>query len=154
MYKKRNKYKNIKIFFSFFFLFSYIILSTMYFLLSPFCGVIFCYFIFNLKYFESKKIYFYILSIYLILFEVNYGFVMFSSLGTCLFLYYMFIDENNPKQYNLKTLMFVFVMLFYMLFFGFNFIFAYMGGFEYPIFDLYYIRYILIDFIISLVLFL
>lgn len=150
----RDKYKNIKIFFSFFLLFTYMIFSPMYTLISPFIGVVFCYFIFNLKYFEEKKNYFYILTLYLLIFEINYDFVMFSSLGTCLFLYYMFIDENNPKQYNLKTLIFIFIVLFYVCFYLFNFLLSYMSGLEYPIFGFYYLRYILVDFIISLVLFL
>ncbi|CAA6809160.1 MAG: Unknown protein [uncultured Campylobacterales bacterium] len=151
---RKIKSQKTKELFLFFVLFTYIIFSSVYGLLSPFLGVIYCYFIFNLKYLEIKKKYFYLLLVFTILFEVNHGFFMFSSFATFILLYFMFIDENNPKQYNLKSLIFGFIVLSYIFFYYFNYLLSYLFGLEYPVLGFHYIQYIIIDFLIALVLFL
>ncbi len=135
--------------FLFFGLVLYESISSLYVYLTPLSGIVFLYIVNNIEN-QEKAYIILVLFLYLIYFEIDRGFFVFSSLILFLIYYNFFHNELVNSIACQSCLQFLIIFIYYTGFYITNLIFALLFNKDLPIFDITYIIYIVTDFILVL----
>jgi len=115
-------------------------------------GVFFTYIIINIKN-EEKIFYVFFGFLYLLYYELNKGFFLFSYFLLIIIFYNLFYQkiETSFKCKNCK--LFIYICVAYIGYFFLNSFLAYILNLEFPSFTLVYLYYIAFDFIVAIIFF-
>ena len=124
-------------------------ISSLYVYITPLVGIVFLYLVQNIH--DKEKTYINLaLFLYLIFFEIDRGFFVFSSLIYFLIYYNFFHNELVNSVACQNCLKFLIIFLFYIGFYIVNLILSLLFNQDLPIFDITYIIYFVTDFILVL----
>lgn len=127
-------------------------LTSIYTYMTPLFGVVFCYLVFNIQN-EEKRFPVALAFMYMVFFEADKGFYLFSIFLFFL-IYYFFVANKLEKIISdKKYILFLLVAGSYIGYYLFNFFIAYLLNQEAPFFGIEYILYIVVDFLIAMVVF-
>ncbi len=151
---QRNSFYKTNIKYLLFFLFCvfYESLSSIYIYLTPLFGVAFYYLLINIK--DQKKYFqIFLVFLYILIFEVDKGFIPFSFIIFFLF-YYFFLFKRIEYFFNKKiTKIFFHITNAYIGYYLTNFILDYVFGYNIQNINFLYLLYIIMDTLIAVVLF-
>ncbi len=137
----------------FFYIFLFIIyqsLSSIYLFLPPLLGLLFVFLIKSLD--NDDTIFAFVIIFYLVIFEANKSYILFSSV-IFLLLSYKFLLPKIIQNVNCHTCVkFLYILVAYIGFYFFNLLFANIFFLAIPNFTYYIIYYIIIEFLIVSVL--
>jgi hypothetical protein len=136
-------------YFSVLILFIYDSISVIYSFLPPLLGVMSLFIYKALD--EDDRYFLFVLSIYLVIFEANRGFLLFSTILFLLLTYYYIIPKLRNITICKKCLYPIYIALSYIGYFLFTLILSFLLNVDYINFDYIVIYYILIEIIIALV---
>ncbi len=138
-----------------FFLIIYQMATSLYPLLSPLMGFMFCYLVFlvddEIKTKDEDEVVKYLAFLYLIFIDLNKGFYLFSGVIAFLIFYYIFSEWVNTSIKCKNCVIFVFVASGYLSIFGINNLIAYILNEDFFEFGFEYGIYILFDFLLTVV---
>ncbi len=130
-----------------------LVMSSLYPLIPPFVGVVFCYLVIHFNRREENATTIFLGFLYLCLYDLNKGFYLFSYL----ILFAIFYKFAIYKIQNIITcnncILAAYVTIAYLGHFFLNAFFAYLDNESFPYFSNYYFYYIAIDSILSFMLF-
>jgi len=151
--QRNSFYKtNIKYLLFFVFCIFYESLSSIYIYLTPLFGVMFYYLLTNIKN-QEKYFQIFLVFLYILIFEVDKGFIPFSFLLFFLF-YYFFIFERIEHFFNKKiSKIFFHIINAYIGYYLTNFFLDYLFGYAILNINFFYLLYIFVDTLIAVVLF-
>jgi len=121
-------------------------LSSIYLLLPPLLGVLFFLFIRSLKKDRLEQLL--LISVMLIIFEAEKGYLFASTLFYFTFLYHLVLPKLSHYVHCETCMKFIYILLAYIGYWLFAYIIHQMFWIEMPEMDWYVISYILIEFII------
>ncbi len=151
---QRNSFYKTNIKYLLFFLFCVIYesLSSIYIYLTPLFGVAFYYLLINIK--DQKKYFqIFLVFLYILIFEVDKGFIPLSFIVFFLF-YYFFLFERIEHFLNKKiSKIFFHTINIYIGYYLINLFLDYLFGYNIPNINFLYLLYIIVDTLISVVLF-
>lgn len=128
------------------------IMGSLYTLLPTFVGVFFTYIILNFHD-DKKRYYIYLSFLYLISYEFTRGFYLFSYVFTFIFFYNFFVDKIRNNFTCVNCILFIYVLFAYIGHYFINAFIAYLLNQDISSFSNEYLYYIVIDSIISMMIF-
>lgn len=130
----------------------YQVITSLYTFLPVFAGLFFCYILIALND-EKQRVYVILAIIYLIIYDLNKGFYIFSYLLFLFIFYNLFVAKVRDSLICNSCILVIFVVSGYIGHYLTNAFVAYILNEDLPIFSNYYLYYILIDSILAVILF-
>ena len=130
----------------------YQVLSSLYTFLPLFIGVFFSYIVINFQD-EKSRLYIYLSLVYLTIYDLDKGFYLFSSLFLVLVFYYFFVEKIRNFIICSSCILALYVSVAYFGHFLLNSIIAHILNDELPYFSQKYIYYVILDILISIIIF-
>ena len=134
------------------FLVFYQIISSLYTFLPLFVGVFFTYIVINFQK-EKSRLYIYLSFVYLSIYDLDKGFYLFSSMLFFMIFYYIFVERIRNFFTCSNCILAIYVLVAYLGHFLLNSFISYILHKDSPPFSQEYIYYIVIDIVISIILF-
>lgn len=130
----------------------YQVITSLYTFLPVFAGLFFCYILIALND-EKQRVYVILAIIYLLIYDINKGFYIFSYMLFLIIFYNLFVVKIRDYLTCNSCILVIFVVSGYLGHYLTNSFVAYILNEDLPIFSNYYMYYILIDSILAVILF-
>jgi hypothetical protein len=131
----------------------YQVITSLYTFLPVFAGLFFCYILIALND-EKQRVYVILAIIYLIIYDVNKGFYIFSYILFLFIFYNLFVAKVRDSLTCNSCILVIFIVSGYIGHYLTNSFVAYILNEDLPVFsNFYYLYYILIDSILAIIFF-